>query len=506
MSELVDELAALLPAPVERRETHGAWVLLTGEDAYKLRKPVRLPYLDYSDVAQRLRCSQAEVALNQELAPGIYRHVRALVRDGATLAFGPCEPTPEANDYVVVMRRFDESATLAAHAEAGEVHAEDVDATARVIAAFHRRAAPAQGSHERVAARVHADIDDLADLDAPEVDVSALRAFARAALRRHADELDDRARDGLWRDGHGDLRAEHVVLGDPIAIIDRVEFDPALRRIDVASDLAFLAMDLEALGVGWAARRLVDAYADAGGQPASPALQALWAWQRAIVRLKIALLRGDAANAARLHTLAETLAWRERACPVLLVCGPPASGKSTLARELAELTGLRTVSTDIVRKELQGVDPNTTLPDAAYGDGVTRRVYEAVGARAAAVVDEDGGVIVDATARSGPQRAALRAGLDGRGPIRALVCTADRETLRRRAQARLQDPARVSDAGPQVALALAETFDPPRPGHDGVVQVARVDTTLDACVARAAAALDTPGDRERLVPGTDGGG
>jgi predicted kinase len=251
-------------------------------------------------------------------------------------------------------------------------------------------------------------------------------------------------------------------------------------------------MDLEALGVGWAARRLVDAYADAGGQPASPALQALWAWQRAIVRLKIALLRGDATTAARLRTLAETLAWRERSCPVLLVCGPPASGKSTLARELAELTGLRTVSTDIVRKQLQGVDPTTTLPDDAYGDDVTRRVYEAVGARAAAVVDEDGGVIVDATARSAPQRAALRAGLAGRGPIRAIVCTADRETLRRRAQARLQDPARVSDAGPQVALALAEAFDSPRPGHDGVEQVARVDTTLPDTVGAAATALDAP--------------
>jgi aminoglycoside phosphotransferase family enzyme/predicted kinase len=492
MTALVDELAALLPAPVQRRETHGAWVLLSGEHAYKLRKPVRLPYLDYSGIAQRLDCSRAEVALNQVLAPDIYLHIQALVRDGDALALGPREATDDAVDYVVVMRRFDEAATMAAQATAGTLHAEDVDATARVIAAFHRHAPPADGGRDRVAARVRADLADLAELDARALDHRALRAFAEAALRRHADEIDARARDGLWRDGHGDLRAEHVVLGDPIAIVDRVEFDAELRRIDVASDLAFLAMDLEALGAGWAARRLVQAYADAGGQPASPALQALWAWQRAIVRLKIALLRGDAATAARLHALAETLAWRERACPVLLVCGPPASGKSTLARALAQITGLRTVNTDVVRKQLHGVDPTATLPDDAYTDDITRQVYEAVGARAAEAVDGDGGVIVDATARSVRERTALRAGLDGRGPIRAIVCSADRETLRARAEARLRDAGRVSDAGPEVAAALADAFDPPRPGRDGVVDVATVDTSTDATVAAAAAALDAP--------------
>ena len=493
MTELVDELAALLSDPVERRETHGAWVLLSGERAYKLRKPIRLPYLDYSDVADRQRFAEAEVALNQVLAPGIYLHVQALIRRGDALALGPCEATPEAVDYVVVMRRFDESTTMAARVSTARLHAEDVDATARTIAAFHRQAARAAGDRDAVIRRVHADLDDLAELDAPGIDHRGLRVFADAALRRHGDEIDARARDGLWRDGHGDLRAEHVVLSDPIAIVDRVEFDPALREIDVASDLAFLAMDLEALGADWAARRLVAAYADAGGQPASAALQALLAWQRAVVRWKIALLRGDAAASAGLQQLADTLAWRERACPVLLVCGPPASGKSTLARALAQRTGLRSVNTDTVRKELHGVAPTATLPADAYTDDVTLRVYEAVGARAATIVDEDGGVIVDATARTAQERAALRAGLAGRGPIRAIVCSADRETLRRRAQARLSDPARVSDAGPQVALALAEAFDPPHPGHDGVVQVATVDTGRDDVVAAAAAALDARG-------------
>jgi len=490
MTALVDELAALLPAPVQRRETHGAWVLLAGDFAYKLRKPVRLPYLDYSDVPRRLHCSRAEVAVNQALAPGVYLGVQALVREHGALALGPWDAVPEAVDYVVVMRRFDESSTMAARAVAGTLSAADVDAAARVIAAFHAQAPRVVGGRGPMTTRIAADLRDLADVESHEGDDAALRAFAAAALRRHGDELDDRARDGMWRDGHGDLRAEHVVLGDPIAIVDRVEFDPDVRRVDVAGDLAFVAMDLEALGARWAARRIVEAYADAGGCPASAGLQALLTWQRAIVRLKIALLRGDDVAATRLRVLADALAWRERISRVLLICGPPASGKSTLAGELAELTGLRTVNTDRVRKDLYGVAATAPLPPDAYRADVTRRVYEAVGARAAQIVDEDGGAIIDATAGSAQNRAALRAGLDGRGPIRAIVCEADPATLRRRADARLQDPRRVSDAGPQVAVALAEAFDPPQAGHAGIAHVARLDTTHEPMVGAAARALD----------------
>jgi predicted kinase len=143
-----------------------------------------------------------------------------------------------------------------------------------------------------------------------------------------------------------------------------------------------------------------------------------------------------------------------------------------------------------VRKELHGVAPTETLPVDAYRPDGVRQVYAVVGARAAAAVDEDGGVIVDATAREPEERTALWTGLAGRGPIRAIVCEADLETLRRRATERQQDPERVSDAGPQVAVALAEAFDPPSVGVDGIVQAARLDTTRGTTVAAAATALD----------------
>ncbi len=490
MTALVDEFAALLAPPVERRETHGAWVLLSGDRAYKLRKPVRLPYLDYSDVTRRLRCAQAEVALNAELAPGIYLGVQTLRRDDGVLTLGPWRPTPDAVDHVVVMRRYDEASTMAARVAAGTLQEVDVDAAAALIASFHARAAAAVGEVQRVAARVLDDLGDLSGLQPDDVEDVALRRYAIAALGRHAHEIDARGRAGLWRDGHGDLRAEHVVLGDPIRIVDRVEFDPDLRRIDVASDLAFLAMDLEALGARWAARRIVEAYAAAGGSPAGSGLQAFLAWQRAIVRLKIARLRGDVGAATRLHALADTLAWRDRISPVLLICGPPASGKSSLADALAERTGLQTVSTDRVRKDLHGVEATQRLPVEAYDTETTLRVYREVGRRAARAVAREGGVLVDATASGADERAALQVGLGGCGPVRALVCATDAQTLARRARRRLAQSGGVSDAGPDVALALAAGFDAPTAGQDGIAVVAPLDTTAAGAVARAARALD----------------
>ena len=497
MTALIDELAAALPAPVERRETHGAWVLLSGDRAYKLRKPVTLPYLDYGTPARRRRCGAAEVALNATLAPEIYLGVRALVRDAqGALQLGPWDPTPDEVDSVVVMRRFDEAATMAARLTAGRLTEAEAGAVGACIARFHLAAEPlpALDGAGRLAERI---ADDLRDLEAEHPEpgtVPALRRFARTALARHARVLDARARAGLIRDGHGDLRAEHVVLeADGPLVVDRVEFDPALRRIDGASDLAFLAMDLEALDGRWAAERVVAAYARAGGDPGPAGLRALLTWQRAIVRLKIALLRGDERSAARLTELADALAWRERAAPGLLVCGPPASGKSTLAQAIAERAGVRVVSSDLVRKQLHGAAPTEALAAAAYGEQASLATYRELGRRAAERIDADGAVVIDATARRPELRRALHDGLAGRGPLRAIVLEADAALLERRARDRLADPDRVSDADPAVATRLAEGFDRPRAGCNGIVRVAAIHADGPDPRERAARALDETG-------------
>lgn len=490
---LVEQLAAALPAPVERRETHTAWVLLSGDRALKVRKPVRHPFLDYSTRERRLAVALEEVRVNATLAPGLYRGVRSLVERDGRIEIGPYDPSADAVDYAVEMRRFDERATMAALGAAGLLRGGQVDTVARLLARFHVAAERCDGGARPFAARVRAEVRELADLAGPD---RAIERFAEAALARHAAQLDARAARGLCREGHGDLRAEHVVLEQPPLIVDRIEFDRSLRQIDVGSDLAFLAMDLEARGCRWAAERLVATYVRAGGDPGDAPLRSLFAWQRALVRAKVALLRGDDAEAASLLALAGRLAWRERLGGVVLVSGPPASGKSTLAAALARSSGLPLVASDAARKALFGRAPTERLPEDAYRDEVTRAVYRTLGLEAARACAAHGGAIVDATCRTRALRRTLTDQLGDAGPVLALACEAPAELRRERARARLADPHRVSDADAEVAQRLAEQFEPLASGRDGVVDVVAVDCAqppqaqLDALAAR----LDDAGE------------
>jgi aminoglycoside phosphotransferase family enzyme/predicted kinase len=489
-ASVMRRLAQALPEPVELRETHGAWVLLSGERALKLRKPVHLGFLDYSSVEQRRRAAVQEVAVNQPLAAKVYLGVRAIVDGGQGPCLGPFGDVPDAIDYAVEMRRFDEQHTMAALCAAGRSSAEEIDGAAERIAVFHADARPCAGAGAtRFADRVQADLDDLEGL--AELGRS-LRDFAGAALRRRSRELDRRAERDLVRDGHGDLRAEHVVFDDELLIVDRLEFDADLRCADVASDLAFLLMDLEDQGARWAAERLAASYRQAGGDPGDRRLRALFSWQRTVVRAKVALIRDDKPAAQRLLGLVDRLAWRERAPAVLLIAGPPASGKSTLAGELGLRTGLPVVGTDRVRKELLGAGETERLSADAYTEDVTRQVYREVGRRAARAGEKHDGVIIDATARTRDLRAELFAGLAGAGPVVAVTCQLSESTQVGRARARLTDPARVSDADPAVAAALTAEFQPIRAREAGVALAitANTDQAPDATVDDVAAALD----------------
>jgi len=462
---LVDRLADSLPGPVELRETHSAWVLLSGETALKVRKPVRYAFLDYSTLERRHAAAVEEVRVNETLAPGLYRGVRALVERDGRLTVGPYGASVDAVEYAVEMRRFDERRTMAALCADGNLCAAQVDTVARLLASFHAEAARCDGGAEVLRARVRADVRELEALLGP---LPALARYAHAALARNAAQLDARAEQGLCRDGHGDLRAEHVVFEQPPLIVDRIEFDPGLRRVDVGSDLAFLTMDLEDRGCAWAARQLLAGCRRAGGDPGDGRLQGLFAWQRALVRAKVALLRDDEPAARRLLDLADRFAWRERLAGVVLVLGPPASGKSTLAHALADRSGLPLLSSDVTRKTLLGATSTTQLDDDAYREEVTHAVYRALGYRAACACARHGGAVVDATGRSRELRRTLVEHLGAVDAVTAIVCEAPLELRLARAQARLADPARVSDADPAVVRRLARQFELVAAGEDGI--------------------------------------
>ena len=454
---------------VVERETHSAWVFLADERAYKVKKPVRMAFLDFSTLERRRAVCHDEVHVNQALAASLNMRVRAVVPRAGSYVLADAD-APDAVEYAIEMRRFDEGRTMAALVRRGELADDDVRSVGRLLARFHA-SAPALTSSDPVGDVRRAcehntrELLALADEDTARRIIAADR-FATAFLAAHRDMLVARATAGRIRDGHGDLRAEHVVLEQPLAIVDRLEFDARLRETDVADDIAFLVMDLERLGAGTYATLLVAAYRDAGGDPGSDALIAFYGAYRALVRAKVDLLRADqlddpvACHAARedaeaLLGLAERLAWRTRGPLALAIGGPPACGKSTLAAELARRSGWSVLSTDVARKRGRGVDLATSAPPDEYTPAARAAVYRELGERAAAIACRDG-VIVDATFGDPDLRGAFLEGFGNRAGVYAVECLVPARVRERWARERNAQTARGSDASPAIAARLAQ--------------------------------------------------
>lgn len=451
-------------------ETHASWVFLAGSFAYKVKKPVRLAFLDYSTLARRRAACREEVRVNRELAPGIYIGVRAIVSAGEGFRFAPPE-SPGAIEYTVHMRRFEEADTLQGAIQTRSLTNEQVREVARRVAVFHRDCAPCPGGQpERLLAAWEANLRELERLDYPgDWQPQMMHSFADAFLSAHRGEIERRMRVGEVRDGHGDLRCEHVLLGSEVRIVDRIEFDPELRHLDVAQDLAFLAMDLEAHGRRRAAAELVGAYRDAGGSPASEQLRSFYCAYWALVRAKVAVIAAgsrhgrlrhrERARAGRLWMLSQRLSWRARQPAVILVCGTAGSGKSTLAAALAHRSRLPIVSSDAIRKRHAGLAPTERAHPEHYTSQFTHAVYNQLSYEALGQLERTGGVIVDATCRRRSERAKLFRFLN-RGDLTFLVvrCQVTLETALARSAARMRAD-RISDATPEVVAAQFDRFD-----------------------------------------------
>ena len=497
---LLDPAAYRQPASVELRETHISWVFLTETTAYKVKKPVRLPFVDYSTLERRRACCHAELELNRRFSPGHYREVVALVPRGHGGLAVASERDPRAVEYAVVMDRYADSTTLRAHLADGRATEADLVAVGAAIAGFHA-ASPLEPDVDSggLAAVLDETLATLRRMGAPMGRLAELARFCGAALVGFGPELTRRAQAGRVRDGHGDLRAEHILLGADIQAVDGVEFDRALRVADVGYDLAFLIMDV-ARHDDDLARALLRGYHSDGGDPGSDALLAFMCAVRALVRAKVDFLRaaqlaGAAADerSARAHELldvAERFAWRARLPRVICVTGLAASGKSTLAEALAAAAGRTVLSSDRIRKLRAGLDPYERAAPSAYGDGESQAVYAELGQRAAAAVHRDGGVVVDATFRRASDADAFATASHAAAAAAWVVCEAPPAVLLERAKARDRHGS-VSDAGPAIVAQELATY--PGPFLAPAPPLARLDTTrtTGALLADLACALDT---------------
>lgn len=488
MSDAVPPLIAALqtrapyPHPVERVElmqTHGAWVLLAGGHAYKIKKPVRLPFMDFGTLDKRRAACAAELRVNSRFAPAdpaarIYLDAVPITgtADAPVIGGDPAQ----ALEWAVHMRRFPEADRLDHVAQRGELTPAMVQALARHLVAFAAQAAAAGadsawGHPDGTMAFARENITSLlASLDDPgdrEL-LSALDTWTEAQWRHLAPLMAQRRAEGRVREGHGDLHLANLLrIGHEVVAFDAIEFNDALRWIDVASDLAFAWMDLRRIGCGGLANVLLSEWLDASGDLSAPPLLPFFAVYRALVRAKVAGVRMGQPGADAAAALAEVRAHLRLAHgiatpppPQLLIThGLSGSGKTWAStRWLAACSNpaIR-LRSDVERKRLHGL-----AALAASGSGINTglytpqahgNTYESLRSRARRLLQDGWTVLVDAAFLRAGERQAFADLAQAEGlPFHILACEAPPEVLRQRIAAR---QAAGSDAS-EATLAVLE--------------------------------------------------
>jgi aminoglycoside phosphotransferase family enzyme/predicted kinase len=502
IARLIDALSrpVAYPHPVDRVEvlqTHISYVLLAGEFAYKIKKPVNLGFLDFSTLEARQRYCEEELRLNRRTAADLYL---ATVRITGSVAAPKLDGDGPAIEYAVRMRRFAQDDLLDSMAKRGACSPAIVDALARKLAAFHTTVAVAgpdspYGTAERVMAPPRANFDHIEELigESPDVpQLERLRIWTDREGARLTPVLAERRRDGFVRECHGDLHLGNIALiGGKPTPFDCIEFNADLRWIDVMNEVAFLVMDLADHRLPDLAIRCLNAYCEATGDYAGLAVLRFYMVYRAMVRAKIACIRmqqpGIAAgvNAATeaeyrgyLH-LAERLAHRGTTA-LVLTHGLSGSGKTTVAGILAERFGAIRIRSDVERKRLFGLEASART-SSAVGSGIydpeaTRRTYARLADLARSVIAAGWPVIVDATFLRKAERIAFRdLARELAVPVVVVSCTAPDSALRARILSRDQTRADASEAGLEVLARQRDSYEPA--SRDELDDTVAFDTT-----------------------------
>ncbi len=473
---------ATAPETVGFLQTHVSLLFFAGERVYKVKKPVDLGFLDFTTLERRRFFCDEEVRLNRRLAPRVYRGVVPVVRRaGGALAVGG---EGEVVDWAVEMERLPEQRMLDRLLEHGAIDNALLEALTSLLVVFHARAATGagvdeHGAPEAVGAAALDNFDALERLAGDGAWLSRaqlhfLRARAEAWLAAGRERLLARVRAGRIREGHGDLHAGNVCFADEgVVAYDCLEFRAAFRCCDVASDLAFLAMDLDARGFPAFAQLLARRYADEARDEELLALFPFYKGYRAMVRAKVAALTaGDAGLDARARAAERRRALRylqlaagyELAPRAVLLCGLPASGKSWLAAHLARPLRAALLHSDARRRAVAA--PAQAAGDG-YGEGLyapeqKERTYRALLDGALEALGSGRSVLVDATFALRRHRALFAEALARSGFAWHLVELRASEALTLERLARRAAEGRsLSEADAEVYRRARESFEPP---------------------------------------------
>ena len=402
---------------VELIETHISWVLLTGEFAYKIKKPVDLGFVDFTTIERRKFFCEEELRLNCRLAPELYLDVL------------PVTGSPEAPringrgnafEYCVRMKQFDQDCLLSRVVLTDRIRAQHIDALARQVFEFHSRVSVADlgsrfGTPAAVAEPIRANFTHL-DLSANEGEqnlIARLKAWFECELDNLHDQLAARKQNGFIRECHGDMHLGNMILvEDAITIFDCIEFNEDLRWIDVLSEVAFCTMDLEDRGQCDLAQRFLNSYLEMSGDYKGLAAFRLYLAYRAVVRAKVTALRRNDSQLkgnqiTRLN--AELLKYVELAdaytcdesCFMAITHGVSGSGKTWATQTLLENSRAIRVRSDIERKRLAGLSGSAqsgaAIDGGIYADDFSVRTYDKLADLASAIIAAGFPAIVDAT-------------------------------------------------------------------------------------------------------------
>jgi len=450
---------------IELIETHISWVILTGDFAYKIKKPVDFGFLNFSTLEKRYTCCLNELRLNRRLAPAIYLDVMSIsgTRDKPVI-----NADGEAFEYAVKMRQFPQSAQLDCMLAAGELNVGHMDAIAHMVANFHQNIniaddtmdygnnnviyQPVEENFNQI--REHLDIRPYANT------LALLQSWSKSTFVKLESIFKQRKCDGFVRECHGDMHLRNLVWLDtgPTAF-DCIEFNSRLRWIDVISEIAFLVMDLQDRQQQQLANRFLNSYLEVTGDYAGLSVLPFYLCYRALVRAKVDALRLEQKNIAvedRQQSLTEFESYLQLATtytdvstPKLIIMrGLSASGKSTVSQQLLDATGMIRIRSDVERKRLfEATLTNKTSNEinaGIYSEQASQQTYAKLAELTSQVISAGYSVIVDAAFLKHEQREPFQQLAERLGVAYIILeITAPADVLRQRIAERQND---VSDA------------------------------------------------------------
>jgi uncharacterized protein len=494
--------------PIQLLQTHISYVLLTGEYAYKVKKPVNFGFLDFSSLEKRCYFCHEELRLNRRLSPDLYLAVLPIIESEGEYKFGTERAVQSVADYALKMRQFPQSMLLSHLFQEGRFTPEIVQQLAKQVAAFHLSAIinPEVTAYGSVASVQKVDTNNQAisagfiGTTQTQLQLEETRAFTTQFFEQHADWFVRRQANGKIRECHGDLHLNNVCLyQDKIQIFDCIEFNQEFRNIDVIYDVAFLVMDLEFRGRIDLANLLLNTYLEQTGDYWGAVLLPLYLCMRAYIRGKVnSLTLNDPAisTSEKATSLQRAQAYYRQAWDytqrnvgarspsrLILMSGLSGSGKSTVARQLAQKLNAIHVRSDAVRKHLAEIpldqrgDSGGTLGSGIYTPEMTQKTYNTLLELGLLLAQQGWPVILDAKYDHQSLRQSVVDGaISAHIPITIVECTAPVEVLRDRLHQRTHD---ISDATADLLESQIKAAEPLTESEQAIAVTLHTDHPLD---------------------------